>query len=78
MSENEKAAESEAKSSCFCHGHGPEWTAKMRSIDPDNAWRHFRAARIEFLKGLRDLIDARIEQLSRAADPPKGAKVTVE
>ena len=38
---------------------------------------HFRNSRIEFLKGLRSLIDDRISHLSRDAEP-KGTRVTVE
>ena len=38
---------------------------------------HFRNSRMEFLKGLRSLIDERIEHLSRH-DEHKGTKVTVE
>jgi hypothetical protein len=37
---------------------------------------HFRNSRIEFLKGIRSLIDDRIGRLSR--DEPKGTKVVVE
>jgi hypothetical protein len=37
---------------------------------------HFRNSRIEFLKGIRSLIDDRIAQLSR--DEAKGTRVTVE
>jgi hypothetical protein len=37
---------------------------------------HFKNARIEFLKGVRSLIDDRIEQLSR--EERKGARVVVE
>jgi hypothetical protein len=37
---------------------------------------HFRNSRIEFLKGLRSLIDDRISHLSR--DETKGTHVTVE
>ena len=37
---------------------------------------HFRNSRIEFLKGIRSLIDARIASLSR--EEPKGTHVTVE
>ncbi len=39
---------------------------------------HFRAGRIEFLKGLRSLIDQRIECLSRQHGEQKGTHVTVE
>jgi hypothetical protein len=37
---------------------------------------HFRHSRIEFLKGLRSIIDDRIAHLSK--DEPKGTRVTVE
>jgi len=37
---------------------------------------HFRTSRVEFLKGLRSLIDDRIAHLSK--DEAKGTKVTVE
>lgn len=37
---------------------------------------HFRNARVEFLKGIRSLIDARIARLSR--QETKGSTVTVE
>ena len=37
---------------------------------------HFRNSRIEFLKGIRSLIDDRIAHLSK--DEPKGTHVTVE
>jgi len=38
---------------------------------------HFRTSRVEFLKGVRSLIDQRIERLSRTEEP-KGTHVTVE
>ncbi len=38
---------------------------------------HFRNSRIEFLKGVRSLIDDRIAYLSRTAES-KGTHVTVE
>jgi hypothetical protein len=38
---------------------------------------HFRNSRVEFLKGLRSLIDQRITQLSRDEEH-KGTHVTVE
>jgi hypothetical protein len=38
---------------------------------------HFRNSRLEFLKGMRSLIDQRIEHLSRTEEP-KGTHVTVE
>jgi hypothetical protein len=44
---------------------------------PEDARKHFDQARIEFLKGLRTFIDARIEHLSRKTET-HGTKVTVE
>jgi hypothetical protein len=38
---------------------------------------HFRNARVEFLKGIRSLIDSRIDHLSRH-QPQHGTRVTVE
>ena len=38
---------------------------------------HFRNSRIEFLKGLRSLLDDRIEHLSKH-DEGRGTRVTVE
>jgi hypothetical protein len=38
---------------------------------------HFRTSRIEFLKGMRSLLDLRIAHLSKGAEH-KGTRVTVE
>lgn len=38
---------------------------------------HFRNARVEFLKGIRSLIDNRIERLSKV-EPKGGTRVVVE
>ena len=38
---------------------------------------HFRSSRIEFLKGVRSILDQRIDHLSRHVEP-KGTHVTVE
>jgi hypothetical protein len=43
---------------------------------PVEASEHFRSAQVEFLKGVRALIDARIEQLS--AGRQKGTSVAIE
>ena len=55
---------------------GAERTAEMLT-PPESASRHFREARIEFLRGVRDLIDRRIDRLSRN-DSNKGTRVVVE
>ena len=50
---------------------------------PEAAAQHFRHARKEVLLGIRELIDARIEQLSRQASrrsslDKKGTRIVVE
>lgn len=63
---------------CVCGGAGPVFTEFLKRMGPpEGARRHFDAARVEFLKGLRALIDARIDSLSHDG-AAKGAKVTVE
>jgi len=50
----------------------------LRSLEPPaEATEHFRNARIEMLKGMRRLIDHRIEHLRRRAHTP-GQKIVVE
>lgn len=65
------------ETNCFCMGAGPELFAMFRKLGPDAARRHFRNARIEVLKGMRALIDERIEELDRQQEK-KGTKVAVE
>ncbi|MBK9167824.1 MAG: hypothetical protein IPM24_10200 [Bryobacterales bacterium] len=61
---------------CFCMGAGPQASELLRHLIPDQAREHFRNSRIEVLKGLRSLIDQRIEQLSRSHK--KGTTVIIE
>jgi len=73
MSEETKTDERE----CLCGGAGPAFTRFLKDIGPPGpAKQHFDQARVEILKGLRALIDHRIEQISK--DPQKGTKLTVE
>lgn len=66
-----------AKSSCVCMGAGPELSQLLRRLGPGAAAEsHFKAARVEFLKGLRAMIDRKIEDLSKSE--AKGTKVSVE
>ncbi len=44
---------------------------------PEATRDHFRASRVEFLKGLRSLLDARIAHLSKP-EGSRGTRVTVE
>jgi hypothetical protein len=61
---------------CFCLGAGPQMSEMVRHCLSDSAIDHFRNSRVEFLKGLRSLIDSRIEHLSRPHQ--KGTAVPVE
>jgi len=53
-------------------------TAKpiLENLVSESTRDHFRNSRVEFLKGLRSLIDERLAHMSRAE--AKGTKVTVE
>jgi len=44
---------------------------------PDAACKHFREARIEVLRGIREIIDHRIQRLSRQ-NQSGGTKIVVE
>jgi hypothetical protein len=48
----------------------------LRQLGPESARDHFRNARIELLKGMRELINNRIEHLARREQ--KGTTVAVE
>lgn len=55
----------------------------LRNMGPSSeASGHFRSARVEFLKGLRQLLDDRIEDLSskpaQGTAGAQGARVTVD
>ena len=62
---------------CFCYGFGPQATAFAEHLWSKATCDHFRNSRIEFLKGLRSLIDDRIEKLSRRGEP-RGTTVPVD
>jgi hypothetical protein len=63
---------------CVCGGAGPVLTEFLKRMGPpEGAKRHFDQARVEFLKGVRALIDARIDSLT-PKEESRGAKVTVE
>ena len=48
----------------------------LEQLWPEETRDHFRNSRVEFLKGIRSLIDARIAHLAR--EHQKGSHVTVE
>ena len=72
----EKQSTADAPGCFFCNVAGPQIQAFLDQLWPDNTRVHFRNARIEWLKGVRSLLDARIEHLSQHNQ--KGTKVTVE
>jgi hypothetical protein len=45
---------------------------------PESACQHFREARIEMLRGVREIIDHRIDRLSRDKKASSGTRVVVE
>ena len=69
---DEKTAATQAPGCFFCGVARPFLERMWSEATRD----HFRASRVEFLKGVRSLIDQRIEHLSH--DQPKGTHVTVE
>lgn len=62
---------------CLCGSIGKAFRMAADAFGPPEAARqHFRDARKEVLLGIRDIIDARIEHLSRQSK--KGARIVVE
>jgi len=70
--EEEKTAAGAPQTGCFFCAVLPalerRWSEATRG--------HFKNSRVEFLKGMRSLIDDRIAHLSK--EEPKGTRVTVE
>ena len=74
---NETMGNPQQRAGCACGGAGPQATAMFRGMWTQATQDHFRNARLEFLKGVRSVIDHRIDRLSR--DPhQKGTSVPVE
>ena len=73
----EQNAAGPVRGECICMGAGPQATAILKSISIGPATEHFRNSRIEFLKGLRSLIDSRIEKLQRN-EKAKGTRIVVD
>lgn len=70
----QNAAPSGAYERCMCR----EVLEQVRQVFgvPPEVKEHFNNSRIEFLKGIRAVIDSRIEHLSKAS--PHGTKIAVE
>ena len=76
MTENEQS-QSAPKSDCFCDGAGPRFTHKAREMRANVTAEHFRNAGVEFLKGIRTILDLGIDRLAR--DPNmRGTTVNVD
>jgi len=62
---------------CWCCEVNDAMNKFAREFGPSDEVRsHFRNSRVEFLKGIRRIIDERISRLSE--NEQKGSKVTVE
>ena len=60
----------------FCNIAAPQIEAMLGHLWPEETHKHFRAARLEALKGIRSLLDARIERMSN--HEAQGTKISVE
>ena len=77
MNKRTNKSNKQSSSDCLCQGLGPGLSDLLRHLGPpEQARQHFDTARIEILKGLRAIIDARIQQVSKRRD--KGQKIQVE
>jgi hypothetical protein len=64
-------------SHCFCCEANDAITRIFRMMGgSEQVSEHFRQSRVEFLKGVRTLLDERIEHLGRTSN--KGTRVVVE
>ena len=64
------------RSPCWCEEFSSAMKGFLREMrPPEEARRHFDSARMEVLKGLRAVLDARIQHVGAKA---KGEKIKVE
>jgi hypothetical protein len=77
MKTKTKEAPPQAEPKCLCQGAGPLLSTLIRQLrPPEEAQRHFQTARLEVLKGLRALINQRIERVSKTSS--KGQNIQVD
>jgi len=75
MSEQEpNATQPVTQERCLCREVVDSFREQFKV--PEEVQEHFKNSRIEFLKGIRAIIDSRIEKLSSATQ--RGAKIAVE
>ena len=65
-----------ARPQCYCAGAGPRLTALTSGAFQGPVFDHFRTAGLEVLLGIRAILDAQIEYMSR--NQQKGVRVPVE
>jgi hypothetical protein len=70
----QNAAQSVTSERCLCREVLDQFREHL-NVAPEIC-EHFKNSRIEFLKGIRAIIDSRIERLSSKS--PRGAKIAVE
>jgi hypothetical protein len=74
---NKKASRSSGASSGFCQGAGEAFAKLLQELAPPvEARKHFENARLELLKGLRAVLDSRIER--RSKPKTRGQSIRVE
>ena len=66
---------------CLCAGTGPAVSGVMSKLMHDfgpsePVRQHFKQARLEILKGLRAILDQRIQDIQK--QPQRGVKVTID
>jgi hypothetical protein len=77
MNSKRKKSTKTSAPQCLCQGAGPVLSDLLRRLGPpEGARQHFETARLEMLKGIRAVLDARIEQVSKRSR--KGEKIEVE
>lgn len=73
---SQHAHHAHAEGCFFCDIAAPQMKAMMDHLWPSETREHFHNARVEILKGMRSMLDAKIDRLSR--NPSKGTTVPVE
>jgi hypothetical protein len=74
----EQTTESQTQARCFvCEATGVMGRIFRQMGPSEEARTHFRQSRIEFLKGIRRVLDDRIDNLNRSGEH-RGTRVTVD
>ncbi len=66
----------EGREECLCRAAWKQLCELLPESPSDRTRDHFRSSRVEFLKGIRSLIDDRIERIQKTES--KGTHVAVE